>query len=165
MIPMWLLTLPWALIQKLATEFEIPATLIAAIVSVESSGKACATRYEPHYRWTTNIDVFAARNRITPETELVHQKTSWGLMQVMGAVAREQGFKGHLTELCKPSKGLRVGCSKLKALLNKYESIEDAVSAYNQGSPRKDSNGEYFNKSYVEKVMVKHLLIQDANIH
>lgn len=149
----WIFLLPWPLINEISLKHGIEPKIIAAIVSVESSGNTCATRYEPHYRWTTSIPLYAKRNKITEKTEELHQKTSWGLMQVMGGTARsELDFKGHLSSLCFPEIGLNLGVRYFKKLWDKYDNLWDAVSAYNAGSPRKDINGVYDNRFYVEKI-------------
>jgi soluble lytic murein transglycosylase-like protein len=82
------------------------------------------------------------------------QSTSWGLMQVMGFNARDLGFKRRwLVELCRPEIGIDLGCQFLARLVAKYDSTEDAVSAYNQGAPRKRADGTYRNQHYVDRVM------------
>jgi len=125
---------------------------VAAIVIVESNGITCATRYEPRYRYTTHPHIYASNIGITPGTEEIHQKTSWGLMQVMGGLARELGHTTHLTELCDPVVGLNYGCKYIKRLQETYDKRTDVISAYNQGSPRKTKGGFYRNEAYVDKV-------------
>jgi len=156
MISLWAMTLPLRLITEVSGDYGVDANLVISIVSVESDGDACATRYESHYRYLDDPEIFAKVNNITTETEVVHQKTSWGLMQVMGGVARELGFVDSLVKLCEPYLGLKMGVKKLSLLIKKYHHIWDAVSAYNQGSPRKDDKGLYYNQSYVDKVFQKY---------
>ncbi|HEY6442754.1 MAG TPA: hypothetical protein VIY66_05375, partial [Candidatus Acidoferrales bacterium] len=51
-------------------------------------------------------------------TEEIARSISWGLMQVMGQVAREHGFTGKfLSALCNPSLGLDIGCAALASKL------------------------------------------------
>lgn len=158
----WVFLLPWPLINDVSDRYGIESKIIAAMVSVESSGNTCATRYEPHYRWTDAVPMYARRNKITEKTEELHQKTSWGLMQVMGGTARsELNFDGHLSSLCFPEIGLDLGVKYFKKLLDKYDNLWDAVSAYNAGSPRKDINGTYSNQHYVEKVKTRIAQIDD----
>ncbi len=65
--------------------------------------------------------------------EWIGQRTSLGLMQIMGAVARERGFKGpRLTDLLDPASGLEWGCKHLAALCRRFD-FEDAITAYNGG--------------------------------
>lgn len=131
------------------------ASLLLSVVGVESAGKAFAVRYEPHYRWTLKPYMFAAQNNITEETELLCQKTSWGLCQVMGAVAREHGHNGLLTELVVAETGLKFGAIHLRRRCLKHPSLGDVFATYNAGSPRKQA-GKYFPASthaYVSKAM------------
>jgi soluble lytic murein transglycosylase-like protein len=139
------------LIKKYADKYEIPFKLLLNMVHAESGGNPFAVRYEDHYRWLIKpLDKYHWH----AETEKIGQKTSWGLLQVMGAVARERGFKGrYLAQLCDPEEGLKYGCKHLKWNYNRYNNWYDAVSAYNQGSNRKNSEGNYQNQSYVDKVM------------
>ena len=148
----WILALPLALITKISNQHRVDPALVAAIVSVESSGKTEATRYEKHYRWLYKVTHFANLNKITKETEEKQQKMSWGLGQVMGAVAREYGFSGNLSELTKPEIGLQYCIKHLTHFIDKYDNVLDGISAYNQGSPRLDLNGNYENYKYVDKV-------------
>ena len=85
------------------------------------------------------------------DTELIAQKTSWGLMQVMGTVARELGHRGWLSELCEPERGIYYGCLHLKKLMDRHGNLSDTVAAYNAGSPRRDVNGKYVNQEYVDR--------------
>jgi soluble lytic murein transglycosylase-like protein len=75
---------------------------------------------------------------------------SWGLMQIMGSVARQYGFKGNLSSLTEPEINIEIGC---KHFVSKY-SVEpkDMISAYNAGSPKKTPEGLYVNQGYVDKV-------------
>lgn len=132
------------LIERKAEKYGLPWPLVMAVVDVESSGNPWAYRYEPAYQWLVG-------QGLTP-TEQMAQRTSWGLMQVMGAVAREYGFKGWLTELCQPDVGLEYGCRHLKRYADRYRNWLDAIAAYNAGSPRK-AGDVYVNQSYVDKVM------------
>ena len=140
-----------AAIKKYAEQYGIPPGLIKAIIEVESSGNPFAMRYEDHYRWL--VEPFS-QFHWHAETEKQAQKTSWGLMQIMGAVARERGFKGsYLSELSKPELGIKFGCKHLKYNYNRYNDWNDAISAFNQGSNRKNEHGEYENQIYVDKVL------------
>ena len=137
-------------VKEYSEQYDVPTGLINAIIQVESSGNTYAVRYEDGYRWL--VKPFKQFHWHTP-TEKIMQKTSWGLMQIMGAVARERGFKGrYLAELCKPEIGVKYGVKHLKWQYNRYGNWRDAISAYNQGSPRK-KDGKYTNQEYVDKVL------------
>ena len=137
-----------------SNKYEIPAELINALIMVESSGNPYAMRYEDHYRWLYNVDQIVGSMGLHRDTEVQAQKTSWGLLQVMGAVARELGCKKRfLTYLLDPKIGIEYGCMHLKNLYNRHGSWERAVSAYNFGHVSYAENGKFRNQRYVDRVM------------
>jgi soluble lytic murein transglycosylase-like protein len=144
-------------IETCAQRFSLPAKLIHAIIQVESSGNPWAIRFEPAFK-KLYLDGRAWKvfGPISHDTELVARATSFGLMQVMGQVARERGFEGvFLTELCKPMTGIEYGCRQLKHLEQRFldtHGWNGVIAAYNAGSPRRDVSGEFVNQSYVNKV-------------
>ena len=143
-------------IEKYAEMYDIPQKLLEAIIETESANNKWAIRYEDHYRWLFRPNYYASQNIISLDTEKEAQKTSWGLMQIMGAVARERGFDGaYLSELCKPEVGIKYGSKHLKMHYKKYDNWKDAVASYNAGSPRHKDNGDYVNQRYVDKVFEK----------
>lgn len=125
----------WPVIEHNANRFGLDPKMVDAVCAVESSHEPWATRYEPGWRWFADVDFHAGETRITKATERVQQATSWGLMQVMGAVSRELGYRGHLPGLCTPHWGLYYGCMKLQQLYEKHGSVMDALAAYNAGRP------------------------------
>jgi soluble lytic murein transglycosylase-like protein len=151
-IPDWALRLNWNLIVEISKRYQIDPCLTAAIIWTESKNDTWAMRYEHAYKYTLEIENFAKMNGITGITEEKNQKTSWGLMQVMGGVARELGMTDQLNKLCKANVGINFGCKKLRELFNKYSILNDVVAAYNAGSPRKDRDGKYVNQEYVDTV-------------
>ena len=140
------------LILAYSSKYAVDSNLIQAIVIVESRGNTFCARYEPNYKWLYFPRENSSRLGITYETEIQFQKCSLGPIQVMGAVAREHGFEGHLTKLCDPQVGLDYGVRHLKKFLQKYPEESDAISAYNAGSPRKTAGGLYVNQKYVDRV-------------
>lgn len=138
-----------ALIKLAAAERQLPWELVYAICQVESSLNPDAVRFEANFRW-----IVGDRATIEP-VELSGQSTSWGLMQIMGAVARELGFTGHFHDLLQPTRNLHYGCLHLRRFKAKYGDWPDVISAYNQGSPRRKggSFGPYNNQPYVDKVL------------
>lgn len=120
-----------ALAAEIAAKYRLPAELVCAMVAVESGWDTAACRFEPHYRYLWDVrrnapfrrlDAAESNNEQAPpdfhaprgvgrHTEWQHQQTSWGLLQVMGAVARERGCNTpFLTALCEPAIGLEFGC-------------------------------------------------------
>ena len=148
-------------IRRTAVSYMLPSELVLAICRVESGLNRWAYRHEPAYPYlwdcaknapfpTTTATAgrrspppgFSAPAGISVLSEWIGQQSSWGLMQVMGAVAREAGFRGHFPQLCFPTDGLACGC-QLLAKLNKRFFREHGwpgvVSAYNAGQPRLDN--------------------------
>lgn len=135
-----------ALIQELAPNHDLPWELVAAIVQIESSFDTYAMRYEPGYRWIAKEDLSA--------TERTARMTSWGLMQVMGAVAREHNMTGYLSRLTIPAVGLYYGMVHLAKFRRRWpQDWKDVIASYNAGSPRRTAEGKYLNQAYVDKVL------------
>lgn len=144
----------------------IDLAVLVGIVLTESSGRWVAKRYEKGYRWLWDVErhcPFHVVGRVqdfpppefkgilgvsTPEHEWTRQRTSYGPMQVMGAVARELGFTKDLEELNGPP-GLLYGVKHLKNLRDRFmakHTIEGVISAYNCGQPKPDTNPDYVHK-------------------
>lgn len=144
-------------IRESADKHVLPYGLVSAIIRVESNGDPWAVRYEPGFqRAYLDGKVWPMFGAITQETEIITRATSWGLMQVMGQVARERGFVGaYLSELCQGSIGIEYGCRQLRHLADRYfdaHGWNGVISAYNQGFPRRDASGDFMNSQYVRKV-------------
>jgi len=95
-----------------AEKHALDPALVCAVVEQESAWDAHAIRYEPAFR-TRYVAPLGL-----PPTEEIARSVSWGLMQVMGQVAREHGFGGKfLSALCEPAAGLDIGCAVLASKL------------------------------------------------
>ena len=157
--------------EPLAREFDVPLALILGVIQVESAGHPYATRFEPGYRWCWDVrrrrpltvrradlghagapsgfaapDAATAGYYSTAATEYTQQRTSWGLMQVMGAVAREHGYTGPLPELCDPAHGIEYGVRHLARLRDRFYARHGwagVVDAYNDGSPAIEQDPDY----------------------
>jgi soluble lytic murein transglycosylase-like protein len=91
--------------------------LVCAIVEQESAWNPWALRYEPEF-YGRYVAPQVARGVIDDVTESRARAFSWGLMQVMGQVAREHGFASEsLASLCDPAVGLEIGCRVFAAKL------------------------------------------------
>ena len=153
----WMVSLPFRDIYCAASEHKLDTYLVAAFVSVESSGQRFKTRFEPGYKYLLDPGKWARSLVISEETEEKHQMTSWGLMQVMGATARELGFDEDMPRLTNASVGLRYGCLYLKKCMVRYPNEKSAaIAAYNAGSARQRDDGEYINQSYVDKILERY---------
>jgi soluble lytic murein transglycosylase-like protein len=111
--------------------------LVCAVVEQESSWNRWALRYEPAF-YARYVKPQIARGAALSETEAQARAFSWGLMQVMGQVAREHGFAGaSLAGLCDPAAGLDVGCTVLAAKLATAEgNVVRALLLWNGGGNR-----------------------------
>ncbi len=139
-----------SLIFENSSRHNIPVEIICGIISQESGWRTDATRYEPAFQ-RKYIDTKYQNFREKWRRDMA---TSWGLMQVMGIVAREMGFRGEVSDLLVPNCGIFWGCKKLASLVLRYpSSFKDAISAYNAGSAMRDKNGNYRNQSYVDRVL------------
>jgi hypothetical protein len=174
-----------ARIQTIAHEADVPMTLVKAIVWQESDGRPYAFNPEPRYRylWDNRLrkpfrpltsiegsseipppDFVAVDRDVDRDAEWWGQQMSWGLMQVMGAVAREYGFAGDfLSELCVPAVGLEYGCRHLAHLHRRFgPDWAPVIAAYNAGSPRQTASGAFENQEYVDSVLRKWETINTA---
>jgi len=119
-----------ALARTIAEHHGVDETLVCAVVEQESAWDTHAIRYEPGFRahYVAPLGL--------PPTEEIARSISWGLMQVMGQVAREHGFTGKfLSALNDPSVGLTIGSvvlgSKISAAGN---DIWRALELWNGGA-------------------------------
>lgn len=164
-------------IARHAQAYGLPAVLVHALVEVESGGYVWAWNPEPRYRYLWDgakgqpfrpliaaeiASEFPPPDFPTPygdaDQEWWAQQASWGPMQVMGAVARECGFRARsLVELCTAGEGVRIGCKHLADLRFRFlkgrYGWEGVVAAYNAGSPRRvEGDTRWENQSYVDAV-------------
>lgn len=125
----------WKEVEHAAKEHGINPALVYAICIKESALDPWAMRFEAGWRWWLNPTRWARRVGVSARTEQVAQQCSWGLMQIMGTVARERGFAGDLPNLCAPKVGLDYGCRHVKYLFGRYSDVRHVLSAYNTGRP------------------------------
>mgnify|MGYP001428684704 CR=1 FL=1 len=106
-----------ALAHDAARAHALPIEIVCAVIEQESAWDRWAVRYEPAFFARYIQPQLAGRATLT-ETEARARAFSWGLMQVMGQVAREHGFAGaSLAQLCEPATGIEIGCRVLAAKL------------------------------------------------
>ena len=140
-------------IKEISQEFKIDICLIKAIIKTESDFNMWAIRFEPNWNYFYKVAEFSEANKITLATEKTLQACSFGLMQIMGSVLREHGYKEPLLKSVTPNINIYYGCKHLKRFICKYSKVEDAISSYNAGYPKKDINGNYLNQAYVDRVI------------
>lgn len=147
-----------ALVSQVSADHQIPIALLAALIKVESDWDVWAWNPEPHYRWLWNVKTDQPFRPIIadeikserppadfpcfagdPDQEWWGQQASWGLVQIMGAVARECGFSGlYLPQLLDPRVNLEFGCGFLNVLRKRHfakHGWNGVLSAWNTGSP------------------------------
>jgi len=123
-----------ALARRIAAAHNLDAQLVCAVVEQESAWNPWAVRYEPGFLSRYVAPLYTS-GKISA-TEAYTRSMSWGLMQVMGQVAREVGFSGTaLAELCDPATGLEIGCRVLAArLVAAKGDIAGALQTWNGGA-------------------------------
>lgn len=162
-----------------ASAANLDPDLVHAQVLVESGGNAFAWNPEPQYKYLWDVRK-RAPFRVLSEMEQASEKppvdfpflagdrdqewwaqqASWGLMQVMGALARERGFIGpYLTELCDPRVNLHIGCMYMQTLLKWANGNKtQALAAYNGGKGG-NTRPPFRNGAYSKKVEMEYYKI------
>lgn len=128
--------------------------LLKAICSVENTRKdKWACRYEHGYSYVYKVDFYAKKLNISLATEICLQSMSYGVAQLMGANFRSLGYSDHLTKIPSDEKlQLDYSMRFLKTIVARFPKLEDAISAYNHGSPWRLDGGGYKNQAYVDAV-------------
>jgi soluble lytic murein transglycosylase-like protein len=123
-----------AMAKATAVKHGLDPYLICGMVEQESDWETFAIRYEPAFymHYVRPIAGLTA-------TEAYARSFSWGLMQVMGECARENGFKDGLASMCDPQTGLDQGCIHfLRKMKSADEDVTKALLLWNGGG-----NAEY----------------------
>ncbi|MGD0841275.1 MAG: lytic transglycosylase domain-containing protein [Candidatus Acidiferrales bacterium] len=125
-----------ALARAAAATHGLAPELVCAVVEQESAWNPWAVRYEPGFLARYVAPIYNA-GKISA-TEAYTRSISWGLMQLMGQVARELGCAAaSLAQLCDPATGLEFGCRQLRAKLDAAAGDETrALLAWNGGANR-----------------------------
>ena len=106
-----------AMASRAAAAQSIEPALVCAVVEQESAWNPWAMRYEPLF-FAKYVAPLYTNSKVSA-SEAYARGFSWGLMQVMGQVARESGFDSlFLSALCDPELGLAVGCKVLRKKLD-----------------------------------------------
>jgi soluble lytic murein transglycosylase-like protein len=123
-----------ALARRIAAEYGLAPALVCAVIEQESAWNTWAVRYEPAFLSRYVAPLYTAGK--LSATETYTRAMSWGLMQVMGQVAREAGFKdASLAALCDPATGVEFGCRVLAAKLARAKGdVSAALLAWNGGA-------------------------------
>lgn len=136
-------------IEQEALKWDLDVRLVAAVIAVESKGQPHARRYEHGFfvRYIEGKTNKQLRGHfptdLSRDTELYERSCSWGLMQLMGQVAREMGYTGDMVDLMfRPEVNIAFGCAKLGKLVKKHKfKLRPALLEWNGGG-----NSEYPDK-------------------
>jgi soluble lytic murein transglycosylase-like protein len=114
-----------------ATESGLDPALVCAVCENESSWDPDALRLEQGFyrRYIQSMKGLSLREKVL-------RSVSFGLMQVMGQVARELGFSDpDLSQCAEPRTNLTLGCRRLKRALEKHDgNTRAALLDYNGGA-------------------------------
>jgi soluble lytic murein transglycosylase-like protein len=126
-----------------AAFYGLDPALVCAVCEQESEWDTYAIRFEPEFE---KKYIHPALPQ-APTTEEIAKAMSFGLMQVMGEVARERGFKGKfLSSLCDLDIGLHVGCEYLKHIMDTHAGdVAASLQRWNGGG----------NPNYAAEVMAR----------
>jgi soluble lytic murein transglycosylase-like protein len=122
------------LARHIAVAHDLEPALVCAVIEQESAWNPWAVRYEPAFLSRYVAPLYTAGK--LSATEAYTRAMSWGLMQVMGQVAREFGFAADsLPKLCDPATGLELGCRILaKRMARTRGDVPAALLAWNGGA-------------------------------
>jgi soluble lytic murein transglycosylase-like protein len=122
------------LARAIATAHGLDPALVCAVIEQESAWNPWAVRYEPGFLSRYVAPLYTAGK--LSATEAYTRAMSWGLMQVIGQVAREFGYEeSSLAELCEPATGIEFGCRVLAARVARAKGdIPAALLAWNGGA-------------------------------
>jgi soluble lytic murein transglycosylase-like protein len=139
------------LIVSVMSDFDVfdgDVHLFAGWIDTESAWNPWAVRFEPAFfrRYVDPIPNLSI-------TEKKARATSWGLLQVMGQVARENGFsKPYLSALCEPRENIELACRILKQRYQQSDRTwNGALAAYNGGLGG-NRRAPFRNQFYSDKV-------------
>ena len=136
------------LAKKITEKLDVDYRVLLALIWKECEqdlNNPCLTRFEKYYQyfwhptkkalWRGNLS--RKQNREIAENllgheEFIFQSTSWGLCQLMGAVARELGYAGSPKSLCDPDVNIFIGCLHLSNILKRaHGDYKMALTRYN----------------------------------
>jgi len=122
------------LARRAAAAQSLDPALVCAVIEQESGWNPWAIRYEPAF-FTKYVAPLYTNNKVSA-SEAYGRGFSWGLMQVMGKVAREMGFDApFLSALCDPELGLAVGCRVLRKKFDAHsDDTTQGLLAWNGGA-------------------------------
>lgn len=150
--------IPWfrRYVVPLAETYGIDPFLVEAVVLQESSGFACAYRFEPKF-YERYLKDNPAYEGMSPQ----RVSASYGLMQIMYPTARDRGFAGEPELLCVPQVNIDIGCAILRDLLAwSSGTVPQALAAYNGGKGNWQGDAA---KQYAARVGLRYTHLVDTH--
>lgn len=145
------------LVDEIARSYSVgPPSIVKAIIQQESNFNPHVLRYEPEYKYLYSSSTYAHELGITVETEIITQKISWGLGQIMGGLARELGFRDHMNVLLIPEVNIKYIFENIKRIGHQAVTPTEVFACYNGGMGSlyiKYKTGVFPNQKYVESCM------------
>jgi hypothetical protein len=121
------------LARQIAIAHSLPPEIILGIIERESNWDEWSIRFEPGFL-AKYVNPLYLAGKFTA-TEAYARSFSWGLMQLMGEDARENGFQGPLPQLCDPATGIEYGCREFGKIFKATNGdINSALERWNGGS-------------------------------
>lgn len=135
------------LAKEVAKENELDPALVCAVVEQESNWNPSAIRFEPGFYKTYLERYWGPMESLGSGSKVPYLTFSFGLMQVMGQVAKEFGYHDDLIDLLvDPEKALQIGCKVLSSKLKKANgNVENGLLMWNGGG----------NKKYPQEVLAR----------
>lgn len=145
-----------SLANDIAVTQKVDPNCVKAIITQESHWNPYALRFEPEWKYLVNTKQWAASLGLSEATEINTQMTSWGLGQLMGTVARELKFTGHMGQFLDPKINIQFLSLYVQKLSGKAKTPQELFSCYNGGLGSLlsyQAYGRFPNQSYVDSAM------------
>lgn len=167
----------WKEIQAAAAKYALDPILVEAVVVQESAGNCDAFRFEKDF-WNRLMKPQAKYRGLNPR----RYSSSYGLMQIMWAVATERGWSPDLPPelLFVPETALDYGCRQLRHLFDllptkmagpvaasSAELTAGVLASYNGGwGGNVPGNGRLLrNQAYASQVLAKYAQLATEHAH
>lgn len=138
-----------------ADRYKINHTFLVAVAKTESEFNQYAQRFEPAYPWLYSVKELSEILKVNRSTMEGFQRMSYGVFQIMGAVAYEYGFRDWPGKLFDYELNCKYACEHINRLQRRFEVFtpEEMYASYNSGKPRKSDNGCWVNQDNVSRFL------------
>lgn len=134
---------------------DLPVPCVLALCSVGASFRPTFVKYRGEYgALVGDVDTLSVGERFG-------QQHAWGLMQVMGSVARAYRFEGAFTDLWDPETNLGIGMVHLRRLYRRHKNWPDAIADYHTGTVEKQQ-GRYRDHRFIARMFAMWSLYEMA---